>query len=98
MAAFWPGPLTLLLPPHPRVPAALLGDSDCIGVRWPASTLSQQLAVGLGGAITASRKLNVPIGHVLAYLAGNVMVSLLTFFSMKRFYPGKLHFDKPDGE
>jgi len=54
MAAFWPGPLTLLLQPHPHVPAALLGDSDCIGVRWPASTLSQQLAVGLGGAITAS--------------------------------------------
>ena len=33
MAAFWPGPLTLLLPPHPRVPATLLGDSDCISVR-----------------------------------------------------------------
>jgi L-threonylcarbamoyladenylate synthase len=54
MAAFWPGPLTLLLLPHPRVPAALLGDSDRIGVRWPASPISQQLAVGLGGAITAS--------------------------------------------
>lgn len=54
MAVFWPGPLTLLLPPHPRVPTALLGDSDRIGVRWPASAISQQLAVGLGGAITAS--------------------------------------------
>jgi L-threonylcarbamoyladenylate synthase len=54
IAAFWPGPLTLLLLPHPRVPAALLGDSDRIGVRWPASMISQQLAVGLGGAITAS--------------------------------------------
>lgn len=52
--AFWPGPLTLLLSPHARIPAALLGESDRIGVRWPASTLSQQLAVGLGGAITAS--------------------------------------------
>jgi len=54
MAAFWPGPLTLLLPPHRRVPAALLGESDRIGVRWPASTISQQLALRLGGAITAS--------------------------------------------
>jgi L-threonylcarbamoyladenylate synthase len=54
IAAFWPGPLTLLLPPHPHVPSALLGDSDRIGVRWPASVISQQLAVGLGGAITAS--------------------------------------------
>ena len=50
--------------------------------------------VRFGGAITASRKLNVPIGHVLAYVAGNMAVSLLTFFSMKRFYPGKLHFDR----
>lgn len=54
IAAFWPGPLTLLLPPHPRIPTALLGESKTIGVRWPASALSQQLAVGLGGAITAS--------------------------------------------
>jgi O-antigen/teichoic acid export membrane protein len=50
--------------------------------------------VRFGGAITASRKMNVPIGHVLAYVAGNLTVSLLTFFSMRRFYPGKLHFDR----
>jgi L-threonylcarbamoyladenylate synthase len=52
--AFWPGPLTLLLPPHGCIPPALLGESDRIGVRWPASTISQQLAMGFGGAITAS--------------------------------------------
>ena len=34
MAAFWPGPLTLLLPPHPNLPAALLGGTGRIGVRW----------------------------------------------------------------
>ena len=39
IAAFWPGPLTLLLPPHPRVPAALLGDSDRIGVPIDSSSL-----------------------------------------------------------
>ena len=54
MATFWPGPLTLLLTPHQAVPKLLLGDSDSIGVRWPASPISQQLALGLGGAITAS--------------------------------------------
>lgn len=54
IAAFWPGPLTLLLPPHSSVPVRLLGTSDRIGVRWPASAISQQLASGLGGAITAS--------------------------------------------
>ena len=54
MAAFWPGPLTLLLTPHASVPASLLGTSKRIGVRWPASAISQQLARELGGAITAS--------------------------------------------
>ena len=54
MAAFWPGPLTLLLSPHPNLPAALLGNTGRIGVRWPDSPLSQGLALRVGGAITAS--------------------------------------------
>ena len=54
IAAFWPGPLTLLLPPHPDLPAALLGNTGRIGVRWPDSPLSQGLALRVGGAITAS--------------------------------------------
>lgn len=54
MAAFWPGPLTLLLEPHHHVPALVLGHSDRIGVRWPDSVISQRLALALGRAITAS--------------------------------------------
>ena len=54
IAAFWPGPLTLLLSPHPKLPAALLGNTGRIGVRWPDSPLSQGLALRVGGAITAS--------------------------------------------
>jgi L-threonylcarbamoyladenylate synthase len=54
IAAFWPGPLTLLMMPHAHIPSLLLGDSRCIGVRWPRSILSQQLAHGLGRAITAT--------------------------------------------
>lgn len=54
MAVFWPGPLTLLMAPHPEVPPLLLGESTRIGVRWPASPLSQRLALDLGRAITAS--------------------------------------------
>lgn len=54
IAAFWPGPLTLLLWPQAHVPPVLLGASDRIGVRWPASPISQALAAGLGRAITAS--------------------------------------------
>ncbi len=54
MAAFWPGPLTLLLPPHPDLLAPLLGNTGRIGVRWPDSPLSQALALRVGSAITAS--------------------------------------------
>ena len=54
MEAFWPGPLTLLFFPRSNLPAALLGHSERIGVRWPDSALSQGLALRVGGAITAS--------------------------------------------
>jgi L-threonylcarbamoyladenylate synthase len=74
MTAFWPGPLTLLLLPHPHVLPALLGDSDRIGVRWPASAVSQQLAVGLGGAITASSANRS--GAPAALTAADVMAQL----------------------
>jgi L-threonylcarbamoyladenylate synthase len=74
MAAFWPGPLTLLMLPQAQVPAALLGESDRIGVRWPASMISQQLAVGLGGAITASSANRS--GMPAALTAADVMAQL----------------------
>jgi L-threonylcarbamoyladenylate synthase len=54
MAAFWPGPLTLLFEPHEALPVQLRGESPRIGVRWPAAILSQQLAKAFGHAITAT--------------------------------------------
>ncbi|MGE3538990.1 MAG: L-threonylcarbamoyladenylate synthase [Candidatus Tectimicrobiota bacterium] len=54
LAAFWPGPLTLVMQPHASVPKPLLGSSAGLGVRWSAAALGQQLALGLGGAITAT--------------------------------------------
>ena len=54
MAAFWPGPLTLLMPAHEQAPPHLLGEERRIGVRWPQLALNQQLAQALGNAITAT--------------------------------------------
>jgi L-threonylcarbamoyladenylate synthase len=54
IAAFWPGPLTLLFKPHEALPVQLRGENPHIGVRWPAAKLSQQLARQLGHAITAT--------------------------------------------
>jgi L-threonylcarbamoyladenylate synthase len=43
MAAFWPGPLTLILPRQPDVGAAAAGGQDSIGLRCPAHPVAQAL-------------------------------------------------------
>lgn len=35
-AAFWPGPLTLVLPKQPAIPPEVSGGLDTVAVRWPA--------------------------------------------------------------
>ncbi len=42
-AAFWPGPLTLILPRAPRVLPIVTGDQDTVGVRCPAHPVAQAL-------------------------------------------------------
>lgn len=36
MAAFWPGPLTLILPKHPAIPDAVTAGLDTVGIRFPS--------------------------------------------------------------
>lgn len=43
MAAFWPGPLTLILPRADRIPDAVSGGQDSIGLRCPAHPVAQTL-------------------------------------------------------
>lgn len=43
MAAFWPGPLTLILPRKPAVAAAAAGGQDSIGLRMPAHPVALAL-------------------------------------------------------
>ncbi|QXL84063.1 L-threonylcarbamoyladenylate synthase [Comamonas sp. NLF-1-9] len=43
MAAFWPGPLTLILPRRAGVAEAAAGGQDSVGLRCPAHPLAQQL-------------------------------------------------------
>lgn len=45
MQAFWPGPLTLILPRRPGVGAAAAGGQDSIGVRCPAHPVAHALLV-----------------------------------------------------
>ena len=78
MVAFWPGPLTLLMHPQAHVLSNLRGGSERLGVRWPQAALSQQLALGLGGAITATsanlsgQPAALTAGEVGQQLAGSI--------------------------
>ncbi|HLW70138.1 MAG TPA: L-threonylcarbamoyladenylate synthase [Candidatus Binataceae bacterium] len=52
-AAFWPGPLTLVLPARPGLHPALVGAGG-VGVRVSSHPLARALAAGLGRPITAT--------------------------------------------
>lgn len=59
MQAFWPGPLTLILPRRPEVAAAAAGGQDTIGLRCPAHPLAHALllaarALGVHGVAAPS--------------------------------------------
>ncbi len=70
--AFWPGPLTLVLPRLPWVPDAVTGGGDSVGVRAPAHPLVHALlrAVGPLAAPSANpfgRTSPTTAAHVLRY-------------------------------
>ena len=51
--AFWPGPLTLILPRAPRVPDAVTGGVGTVGLRVPSQPLALELLDAFGGGIAA---------------------------------------------
>jgi L-threonylcarbamoyladenylate synthase len=79
-AAFWPGPLTLVLPKVERCPVAALATAglDSIAVRVPDSTVAQAILKALGGPVvapSANRSGHVSpttAAHVLADLGGRI--------------------------
>lgn len=52
-AAFWPGPLTLILKRQPQVPDAVTGGQDTVGLRVPNHPLALALLDAFGGGIAA---------------------------------------------
>ena len=56
--AFWPGPLTMILKRHPRIPDAVSGGQDTVGLRCPshpvAIALLQAFKGGKGGVAAPS--------------------------------------------
>jgi L-threonylcarbamoyladenylate synthase len=53
-ARLWPGPLTLVLPARPGLPAAVTAGTGTVGIRIPGSELARRLARAAGGAIVST--------------------------------------------
>jgi L-threonylcarbamoyladenylate synthase len=51
--AFWPGPLTIVLPKAAGVPAVVTGGQSTIGLRAPAHPVARALLAAFGGGIAA---------------------------------------------
>lgn len=78
MAAFWPGPLTLLLPRAPQVPEAVTAGRALVGVRIPQHPIAREL-IRLAGVPVAAPSANrfgrtspTTVAHVLHDLDGRI--------------------------
>jgi len=73
-AAFWPGPLTLILKRAPNIPDAVSGGQDTVGLRCPAHpvalALRRAFKGGKGGIAAPSAN---KFGHVSPTLADHVV-------------------------
>ena len=53
-AAFWPGPLTLVLPARPGLAAEVTAGTGTVGVRVPSSEVARTLAAHAGGPLVST--------------------------------------------
>jgi L-threonylcarbamoyladenylate synthase len=76
--AFWPGPLTLVLPRAEKIPAIVTAGGETVGVRWPSHPFIQAVIRECGFPLAApSANLSNQISptnaeHVRAQLAGKI--------------------------
>lgn len=70
-AAFWPGPLTLVLNKAPSVDPVITGGQDTIGLRVPAHPAARGLLKKFGGALAAPSANR--FGHVSPTTAAHVL-------------------------
>jgi L-threonylcarbamoyladenylate synthase len=76
--AFWPGPLTLVLPKSACIPGAVTAGGDTVGVRWPRHLVIQAVIERCGFPLagsSANRSGKAPAttaGHALAAPDGQI--------------------------
>ncbi len=54
MERFWPGPLSLVFPAHPKVPQRLTAGTGTVAVRCSSNQVATKLVARFGGPITAT--------------------------------------------
>jgi L-threonylcarbamoyladenylate synthase len=74
MVAFWPGPLTLLLPRTSAVPDAVTAGRPLVGVRMPAHPVALEL-IRRAGVPVAAPSANL-FGHISPTTAAHVLADL----------------------
>lgn len=74
MQAFWPGPLTLLLPRSSAVPDAVTAGRPLVGIRMPAHPVAFEL-IRTAGVPVAAPSANV-FGHISPTTAAHVLEDL----------------------
>jgi L-threonylcarbamoyladenylate synthase len=74
MKAFWPGPLTLLVPRHPQVPTTVTAGRARIGIRMPAHPIALAL-IRAAGVPIAAPSANT-FGHTSPTSAAHVLEDL----------------------
>jgi L-threonylcarbamoyladenylate synthase len=74
MAAFWPGPLTLLLPRSSRIPDAVTAGRPLVGMRMPAHPVAFKL-IRRAGVPVAAPSANI-FGHISPTTADHVLADL----------------------
>ncbi len=74
MQAFWPGPLTLLLPRGPLVPDAVTAGRPLVGIRMPAHPVALAL-LRCAGVPVAAPSANL-FGHISPTTAEHVLLDL----------------------
>jgi L-threonylcarbamoyladenylate synthase len=52
-SAFWPGPLTLVLPRSPEIPSLITAGGPTVGVRWPSHFFMQAVIAACGFPLAA---------------------------------------------
>jgi L-threonylcarbamoyladenylate synthase len=81
-AAFWPGPLTMVLPRSPRVPEIVTAGGPTVAVRMPAHRVARRLlelsglALAAPSANTSTRVSPTTADHVMQMLDGRIEMVL----------------------